>query len=307
VGDEPENGTIMTFMQMLCGPLRRGCRAAGLVVSLCVVWLWVTPADGYVLKGPHIIDLMIRKLAGAKTLQVDQLVMVEDPALAGQPVEIQETLRYIFPNHFRSDMQLENTHRTFVFSLGRSLTVVDGAVTPDRGGRFNRYKDLFLYNSRHLLHKILSTHGVDVGVTSLGRLEDRVVFVIGAHYPDDSVSQLWVDKERFVPLRWINVISSGALESEPERFDFVYRNWQNVDDIWYPMQIDTFHNQTPIRQIRVTKVQADAVISGELMNISHLETLYRQEERPPSGDVPQATDIDEVQRTLEEFKKKFDP
>jgi hypothetical protein len=250
---------------------------------------------------------MVRKLAGAKTLQVDQSVMIEDPTIAGQPIEIQETLRFIFPNHFRSDMQLENTHRIFVFSQGRALTVVDGAITHDRGGRFNRYKDLFLYNSRHLLHKILSTHGVDVGVTSLGRLEDRVVFVIGAHYPDDSVSQVWVDKERFVPLRWINVIPSEEMASEPERFDFVYRNWQNVDGVWYPMQIDTFHNQKPVRQIRVTKVQANGVISGELMNIPHLETLYKQEERPPSDDGPQATDIDEVQRTLEEFRKKFDP
>lgn len=292
---------------MLYGPLRCGCRTAGLLVSLCVVGLWVTSANGYVLKGPHIIDLVIRKLAGAKTLQVEQSVMVEDPAIAGKHIEIKETLRYIFPNHFRSDMLLENTHRIFVFSQGRALTVVDGAVAPDRGGRFNRYKDLFLYNSRHLLHKTLYTHGVDVGVTSLGRLEDRVVFVIGAHYPDDSVSQLWVDKERFVPLRWINVVSSENTESEPERFDFVYRNWQNVDGVWYPMQIDTFHNQAPIRQIHVTKVQANEVISGELMNIPYLETLYKREEEPPAADAPQGADMDDVQRTLEEFRKKFEP
>lgn len=296
----------MAFMQMLYGPLRRGCCTAGLVVSLCVVGLWATPACGYVLKGPHILDLVIRKLAGAKTLQVEQSVMVEDPTLAGQSIELQETLRYIFPNQFRSDMQLENTHRIFVFAQGRALTVVDGAITPDRGGRFNRYKDLFLYNTRHLLHKALYTHGVDVGITSLGRMEDRVVFVIGANYPDDSVSQVWVDKERFVPLRWINVISSEDTELEPERFDFVYRNWQNVDGVWYPMQIDTFHNQVPIRQTRVTKVQANGVIPGELMNILHLETLYQQAEASSSEDGAPASDVDEVQRTLEEFRKKFE-
>lgn len=297
----------MAFIQMLCGPLRRGCRTVGLIVSLCVVCLWVTPAAGHVLKGPHVIDLVVRKLAGAKTLQVEQSVMVEDPTIAGQPVELQESLRYVFPDHFRSDMQLENTQRIYVFSRGRALTVVDGTITPDHGSRFNRYKDLFLYNSRLLLHKALSRHGVDVGVTSLGLMEDRVVFVIGADYPDDSVSQVWVDKERFVPLRWINVDSSGDTESVPERFDFVYRNWQNVDGVWYPMQIDTFHNQAPIRQIRVTKVQAGVMIPGELMNISHLETLYQKEEGPPTDDGGPASDVDEVQRTLEEFRKKFDP
>lgn len=292
---------------MICGPLRCGCRsAAPAVLLLLMMGLWATAADSHVLSGSHILDMMVRKLAGPKTLQVEQSVMVVDPAVSDEPIELEETLRFIFPDRFRSDIQHEESHRIHVLSQGQALTVVDGVIASDHQGRFDRYKDLFLYNSRHLLYKALSIQGVDVGISSLGRMEDHIVFVIGADYPDDSVSQVWVDKERFVPLRWISVSPSETTEMEPQRLEFVYRNWQNVDGVWYPLQIDTFHNHRLIRQIRVTMVQADAAISGELLNVSHLMTLYKQkEETLPDSQTPDS-DVDEVQRTIEDFRKKFE-
>lgn len=297
----------MIFLKMICGPLRCGCRsAAPAVLLLLMMGLWATPADSHVLSGSHILDMMVRKLAGPKTLQVEQSVMVVDPAVSDEPIELEETLRFIFPDRFRLDIQHEESHRIHVLSQGQALTVVDGVIASDHQGRFDRYKDLFLYNSRHLLYKALSIQGVDVGISSLGRMEDHIVFVIGADYPDDSVSQVWVDKERFVPLRWISVSPSETTEMEPQRLEFVYRNWQNVDGVWYPLQIDTFHNHRLIRQIRVTMVQADAAISGELLNVSHLMTLYKQkEETLPDSQTPDS-DVDEVQRTIEDFRKKFE-
>ena len=88
--------------------MNSGSRAMGLVVSWCLfVWLWVAPANGHVLEGPHVLDLMVRKLAGAQTLRVDQLVTVEDSAIASQPIDLEESLSFIFLVCFRSDSQHE--------------------------------------------------------------------------------------------------------------------------------------------------------------------------------------------------------
>ena len=299
----------MAIQRTIRGVLIQYGRCAGGALLLCVVWLWAAPVSGHVLEGAHVLDLMARKLSGAQTLQVDQLVTVEDITVASEPFVLEESLSFIFPNRFRSDIQHENTHRIHVLSHGQTITVVDGTIAANGySGRFDRYKDLFLNNSRHLLHKALATYGVDVGITSLGRMEDHVVFVIGANYPDDSVSQLWVDKERFVPLRWINVIKSDETGMVTDRLEFIYRNWQNVDKVLYPMQITTFHNQYPIRQIRVTRVNANVVITPELLDIPHLMTLYPREvvEAPPE-DQESNSDVDEVERTIEDFRKKFDP
>jgi len=290
---------------------RRTCR--WIAAGVCILWIWASPAAGYVLKGPHILELMVEKLAGVQTLQVEQKVLVDDPDLSKEPVELDETLRFILPGQFRSDIRYEDTHRIHVHTHGSDLTIVDDLIVDDRGGRFDRYKDLLLYTSRHTLHRALLIHGVDVGVTSLGKMEDRIVYVIGAAYPDDSVSQLWVDKERLLPLRWINVFAPTDDSAEPERLEFVYRNWQNVDGAWYPMEIETLHHQQSVRRIRASKVQANPVIAGELLDIVHLKTVYKEKEVPPqNGEMPDAdadpdADVDEVQRTLEDFRKKFEP
>jgi hypothetical protein len=276
---------------------------------VCILWFGVSPAAAYVPEGPHILDLMVKKLAGANTLQVEQKVIIDDPDLSGEVVELDETLRFMLPGQVRSDIRFEDGHRIHVRQQGRNLTIIDEMIVDQSNSRFDRYQDLLLFNSRHALHKALLIHGVDVGITSLGKMDDRVVYVIGAVYPDDTASQLWVDKDRLLPLSWINVVSSGDDTPSSERLEFVYRNWQNADGAWYPMVIETLHNGKSIRRIRVTQIKVNAVFEGELLNIDHLKTVYK-EKKPAvqDGGTPDAdAGVDEVQKTLEDFRKKFEP
>jgi hypothetical protein len=285
----------------------RGCRWT--VAWICLLWLGVSPALAYVPEGPQILDLMVQKLAGAKTLRVEQKVTIDDPDLSGKVVELGETLRFILPGQVRSDIRYEDGHRIHVRNQERNLTIVDEKIVDQNAVRFDLYQELFLYPSRHALHKMLLIHGVDVGITSLGMMEDRVVFVIGAAYPDDAVSQLWVDKERLLPLRWINVVPSNDGTTASERLEFDFRNWQDVHGAWYPMVIETLLNGKMIRRIDVTRVDVNADIEGDLLNIDHLKTVY-EEKKPavPENGVPDAdAGVDEVQKTLEDFRKKFEP
>jgi hypothetical protein len=285
----------------------RGCRWTA--AWICILWLGVSPALAYVPEGPQILDLMVQKLAGAKTLRVEQKVTIDDPDLSGKVVELGETLRFILPGQVRSDIRYEDGHRIHVRNQERNLTIVDEKIVDQNAVRFDLYQELFLYPSRHALHKMLLIHGVDVGITSLGMMEDRVVFVIGAAYPDDAVSQLWVDKERLLPLRWINVVPSNDGTTASERLEFDFRNWQDVHGAWYPMVIETLLNGKMIRRIDVTRVDVNADIEGDLLNIDHLKTVY-EEKKPavPENGVPDAdAGVDEVQKTLEDFRKKFEP
>jgi hypothetical protein len=286
---------------------RWGCRWTA--AWLCILWLGVSPALAYVPEGPQILELMVKKLAGAKTLLVEQKVTIDDADFSGKVIELGETLRFILPGQVRSVIRHEDGSRIHVRNQERNLTIVDEKIVDQSAVRFDLYQDLFLYNSRHELHKMLLIHGVDVGITSLGMMEDRVVYVIGAVYPDDAVSQLWVDKDRLLPLRWINVVSSGDGTTASERLEFVFRNWQDVGGTWYPMAIETSLNGKTIRRIGVTQVKVNADIEGELLNIDHLKTVY-EEKKPavPDNGIPDAdAGVDEVQKTLEDFRKKFEP
>jgi hypothetical protein len=279
---------------------------AGLVLAAGLVPGSVSWA--YVLEGPHVLDLMTHTKSKTQTLQVEQRVIIEDQSLSNQPIELEEILRFSFPDTFRSDTQYEQTHRVLVVASDQALTVVDGQIVSNQQGRFDRYKDLLLYRTRYLLHRALIAQHVDVGQTSLGRWDDHIVVVIGAQYPDESVSQLWVDKELFLPMRWI-IVPQDPDDAEAEktsRLEFIYRDWRKMNGVWYPMQIETTLNQQRIRLVRVKTVQSNVVMDAELFNISHLMTLYAPAESEEPLPRPES-DLDEVERTIEDFRKKFEP
>ena len=276
---------------------------SGLLV-VAIVLVAVTMAGAYVLQGAHVLELMVQTLSKskAKTLQVEQVVTIEDPESADHSVTVSETLAYAFPDRFRSDARFEQTHRIFVSARGEHLSIVDDKWQADQPNRYDRYKDLLLLHSRSLLHKALLTYGVDVGTTSLGRFEDRIVYVIGARYPDDSVSQVWVDKEFFLPLRWL----SADPENPTASMEFIYRRWRKNGELWYPAQIETYYQKQLIRTILASKVQVDSALSPELWDVAHLKTLYLPEAAPTDSEQPEA-DVDGVQQAIESFQKKFEP
>lgn len=284
----------------------RGAKRLGLL-SVLMLASWIGTAGAYVLEGPHVLELMVKKLKGPSTLHVRQQVVIEDPLVSVQPVSVAENLYFSYPDRFRSETLHNNTQRILVATPGQVLTIVDNVIESNQEGRFDRYKDPLLYLTRELLHKALSRHGVDVGVTSLGRWDDQLAWVIGARYPDDTVSQVWVDKERFLPLRWINIMPGYSPSQPPDRLEFVYRNWKKQGGAWYPYQIETYYNQQRIRVTRVQEVQSNVALQAELFNIAHLMTLYRQPDVQSQDNLPQYKQMDEVDRTIDEFKKKFDP
>ncbi len=277
-----------------------------IVFSGLIVAGWISPAGAYVLEGPHVLELMIKKLKGPQTLQVRQQAVIEDPMVSPQPVTLVENLYYSYPDRFRSEIQHDHTQRILVTSAGQVLTIVDNVITSNQEGRFDRYKDPLLYMARDLLFKAFSDHGVDVGVTSLGHWDDQLAWVIGAQYPDESVSQVWVDKDSFFPLRWINIMPARTPSQEPDRMEFVYRKWQKNGGVWYPHQIETFYNQQRIRVTRVKLVHPNVAIKAELFNIAHLMTMY-QPPQVPDQDHAGQKQMEEVDRTIDEFKKKFEP
>jgi hypothetical protein len=252
-------------------------------------------ASGQILQGPHVLELTVRALSGAKTLRIEQEVTVAGGDDAGDPLTLSETLHYVFPARFRSEARHPDSHRIHVAAHGGSLTIVDGHRVADPPGHVDRYKDLLFHRSRHPLHKMLLLDGVDVENTSLGRFEDLVVFVLGAQYPDKSISQVWVDRERFLPVRWLHIPASGP----DDRLEFVYRDWGKESGQWYPMQVAVYHRHRLIRRIDVKALQADVDVPDDLFDLSGLISRYPPAPPGESADLPMA-DVDEVQRVIEE-------
>lgn len=311
-----------------------------LIVSLIFAasFAFISPSHAYVLQGRHVLDLMIEQLGVAETLFVSQKVFfyrtvpAADPstATAGdapqapynagagadmpskinqkapslETIELEESLRFVFSDRFRSDARSQNSERIYIFSRGRALTIIDGSIVPDAANRFDHYKDVLLYRSRQALADRLMALGVDVSISSLGRFEDKIAFVLGAEYPDESVNQLWVDKETLLPLRLIIKGHTGGAASSS--VEVRYLNWWKIGDTRYPSRIEFYQDDNLVRVNQARNFEENATFSKELFDIEHMKMVYpRTLSLPPAaGGAPE--EPSEVQKTIEEFKRIFE-
>jgi len=261
------------------------------------------PATAYVLPGPYILKLMIRNLGKAKSLLVSQTLVIHDDTLQIRGIELNETLRYVFPDIFRSDTVSENVHRIHVLSEGKALTVIDGKVADDSDTRYDRYKNILLFKPGKMLQDQLFLLGVDITVSSLGRFQGKPAYVLGARYPDETTAQVWLDKDTFRPFRWI--MTGKPEQSRETSLEVRYAQWQKVQNTWYPMRIEFFMAGILVREIHVQNIKVNPSFSKKLFDINHLKSLYPQ--GPPA--IPEQEnkkDLDEVQKTIEDFKRLYE-
>jgi outer membrane lipoprotein-sorting protein len=261
------------------------------------------PTNAYVLPGPYILELMTQNLGKAKSILVSQKLVIHDDTPQKSAVELSETLRYVFPEMFRSDTLSENVHRIHVLSKGRAVTVLDGKVADESDNRYDRYKDILLFKPGKMLQDKLSLLGVDITVSSLGRFQGKPAYVLGAQYPDETTDQVWLDKDTFRPFRWI--MTSKPEQSRENSVEIRYDQWQKVQNTWYPMRIEFFMAGILVREIDVQNIKVNPSFSKKLFDIKHLKSLYPQ--GPPAiQEQENKTDLDEVQKTIEDFKKLYE-
>lgn len=225
-------------------------------------------ARAYVLPGPHILELMASSLDRSKGVRIDQRAFFYEQGPGNSAVAVEETLYYNFHGDFRSDITGSDTRYIHVVAGGHLLTMINGRVVDGPEDRFAQYKDIFLYRARILVQDKLAQRGVDVHVSSFGRFQDGIFFVIGAQYPDTSMSQLWIDRENFRPVRWL-MVDPDPLNPE-NSLDVRYEKWGNTGGLWYPRQIRFFRRDILVREIRVDRVRVLDGLPASLFNIPRL-------------------------------------
>lgn len=254
--------------------------------------------SAYVLPGPYLLELMTQNLGDAKRLMVIQKLVLHDDALNKNAVELIETLTFIFPKTFRSDILSENIQRIHILSKNEALTVMDKRLSDEPESRYDLYKDLLLFRSREILQNRLSHLGVDTKISSLGRFQGKPAYVLGAQYPDETAPQIWLDKNTFRPFRWIMTTNAT------QRLEVVYLDWKKLKYSWYPMRIEIFSNDNLVREIYVQDIKENPSFPADFFDIDQLKLQYPP--RAPDEEENEAKeDMDEVQKTIEEFKKIY--
>lgn len=287
---------------------RFGWGISGVFVFLAVVvgWGWHCPrAAAYVLPSPHVLELMAGKAGKLRSLKVVQQVEIFRAGEGKGSTGVVETALYQFPNRFRADIDSENLRRIYVFSDGNELTVLDGVISPGSSTWFDCYKDILLCRSRRQLQNRLIRWGVDLGVASFGRFEGQIAFVLGAEYPDESVPQLWVDKETFRPIRWI--VSKNRPELPEEYLEIRFLEWKQITGVWYPKHIEFRRDRQLLREIHAQEIEVDPVLTSDLFDIGHIRSAHRMAPEPETERLPdERQEMGEVQKAIEDFRRRYE-
>lgn len=258
------------------------------------VWAYVPPAS-------QLLQLMRQALGQTPAATVRQRVSFLDSQGRFGAKGIPEILKYDFPDRFRSDIQSESAQRVHVVSKGRTLTAVNRQIVAEAENRYEFYKDIFLYNSTSLIAQRLASLGVDVSLSSLGRFDGRLVFVVGAKYPDETRSQIWLDKETLRPVRWVIMPSAGVRTAGT--LDIRYAQWRQTGELWYPWQVRFYLDKEPVRRIQVEHVDVSGEFPAAIFDIDQLKSSFAPtaatQVKPPPA-------VGEVQAAIENFRRLYE-
>jgi hypothetical protein len=259
-------------------------------------------AGAYVLEGPHVLELAAEAMGPIAALQVEQKLIIYSQTPDGAPTVYDQTAIYVMPERFRSDIVSDQIQRTHLVFADSWLTVIDGRLAMDRDP-FDQYQRLLRSRTRPRLMRVLNQMGVETAISSLGRLEERVVFVLGARYPDETASQLAVDKSTFLPVRLLLVDDRSA--GDGLRLEIFYRNWQKVQSGMFPLQVMFYTAGRLAREIRVANLQPNPSVPSELMDPEALKASVAASQAETARGQKQEA-VDAVQQAVEAFQKKFE-
>lgn len=276
-----------------------------LVLRMLIIWglclCGVMPSAGYVLSGEHVIDRMTVAMGDAGGFSVTHTTVAgEAECPRAKKAGAGETSWYDPPGRFRFEAVSGKTKRIYVSGPDGALTIVDDRIVSTAESDLMRYKEPLLCRDREALVNRLVSMGIDPTVSSLGRLDSAVAYVVGARYPDASVPQLWVNKETFLPFRLLIRHPDDKTLMEAR-----YSEWRKGEGLRFPMRIGIYRDGRLIRTICSHVVGEKSSFEEGFFDITALQSRYpaadtsRKEQPPESG-------TDEIQQAIENFKKLYE-
>ncbi|MFO8048028.1 MAG: hypothetical protein R6U29_03250 [Desulfosudaceae bacterium] len=280
-----------------------------MMMFVCLGWWGQVRA--YVLCPDHILTLMLEETGRDTGLAVRQQTGLRDMDCGGQVDEerplLVETIWYEPPGHFRAEVTGEEGQRIYVSTGQGALSIAGEKIVANRRNELLAYHLPLAFEDHGDLTERLEQYGVDPTVSSLGRHQDAVAFVIGARYPDLSRSQLWVDKESFLPRRFI--IRTAADDSLLEAR---YLDWRKANDLWYPWRIEIYRDGLVERVICALSVRRQSSFADTFFDLTELKAAYPEDVpendpagAPAQGKPEQPYPDNDVQQTIDDFRKLY--
>jgi hypothetical protein len=258
----------------------------GLLLCTWVVALvcWVPQhAQGYVMPGEQVLDLMAVNFSQFKTLVVTQTTRVTPHEKETGDTVLEETIWFKAPGWYYSEIkappQGQGTGGHNILSGLRRTDLV--------------FRELLMANRGTALGRVLTHMGVNLGAVALTRFNGIIAYQVGDSEPE--TPSLLIEKERFLPL-FLSYRLPGDSLREMVRVSF--EDYRKLEEGWYPYKIEyVFGNEIKARYV-VLHLEVNVPIGQPLIRIP-------EERMPPSIKKEKSGSGSQQDEALE--KAKADP
>ncbi|WP_300669666.1 hypothetical protein [Desulfoluna sp.] len=271
------------------------------ILPLILLFLLVSAgsAQAYLLSSSQITRQMVKKLGKpvTATLQLKELFFrsaITDEA-EGENLVFDERVTLAAPDRFHSVVMAGEKRVEQLSTFDTWFRVVDGQLDKGQERAADRYRDPLQFRQKRLITQRLADAGVDLSVTSLDRYAGRIAWVMGAKPSDpEGRPQFWVDKESFLPMRWI-LFEKGS----HQRVEIWYHDWFKKGNAFYPERIEFYAEGRLFREIRVKRVSAGKPL--DLKRFNPAAYAPKKPATPDKASVP--PELTEKERQMNEIER----
>lgn len=256
---------------------------------------FVSRSDAYVLPAKQVLSFMVARLGAIPGLKVSQSSVLAGVDSDAKPSD--ETLYFSYPDHFRAEVKANGVQEIRVISSDGAIVISDGKIAAETMSRLDHFVDLLMCKNVECLVSRLVKLNIDPRIVSLGKFKDRIGYIVGANYPDETVSQAWIEKDSFLPMRLLLVERDGV--GGRSVTDIVYGDYRAVikdKDGSYPGQIACYDNGRLVKTQIVSTFEVAPRTPDRFFDLSHLRRVYKPVESTSSGLLPGQIEMEKAKK-----------
>ena len=214
---------------------------------------WVPEnAQGYVMPGEQLLDLMAANFSQFKTLVVTQTTRMTPCEKEAVESVMEETIWLKAPGWYYSKITAPPQGQ----DPGE-----DNALSCLRR-RDMAFRQLLMANSRAALGRVLSNMGVNLGAVALTRFDGIIAYQVGDTGPE--TPRLFIEKERFLPLFLSYRLPRDSVR---ETVRVWFEDYRKLEEGWYPYKIEyAFANEIKAQYV-ILHLEVNVPIGQPLMRI----------------------------------------
>lgn len=275
------------------------------LIILTVLILLPARLTAYIIPAHQIVRLMVRNKPKYTALRIEQSVVLYQDTFTGGRLEVPSLLFLEAPDKARLEVSFPQEKKVMVSQGKQSVSLIAERIAPEDKAELRQrllFRNLILLPSTRAILRLLREEGVDAGKVALGRYKGKIAYIIGAREGEERMPQLWVEKERLFPLRFIGRV---IIEGVVKMIEIKYQDYRYLSGgLSYPFRVEFYTDEKLTQCFRVKEIYESPKLVKGMFDVAKIRKKHPRVEKPPPEEKTEPEKGKTIEQLLEEAERK---